>query len=55
MNKMAFEKIDPVRTTYLHSHQLLEIENVKDYPHILPLLILKKHLIGLIEIYFSLN
>ncbi len=46
MNKMAFEKIDPVRTTYLNSHQLLEIENVKDYPHILPLLILKKHLIG---------
>ncbi len=44
MNKMVFEKIDSVRTTYSHSHQLSEIENVKDYPHILSLLILKKHL-----------
>ncbi len=46
MNKMAFEKIDSVRTTYSHSHKQSEIENVKDYLHILPLLILKKHLIG---------
>ncbi len=32
---MDFEKIDPVRTTFLHIHQLLEIENMKDYPHIM--------------------
>ncbi len=42
----GFKKIDTVRTSYSHSHQLSEIENVKDYPHILPLLILKKYLIG---------
>jgi hypothetical protein len=34
---MVFTKIDLVKTTYSHSHLLLEIENVKDYPHMWPL------------------